>query len=255
MPVEEPMTEPTMLQTVAKAQAAVATEDQIAGEKAVAKVLFVRTKALAITDEATRAGAVDLRAECKRASDKAEAARIALTKPLNDHVRFINAGFKPVLDLYASCIKQIDRLILADREAQRVAAEAEAVHAAAMAAAQEEADRVQLEAEMKAALEAAGVTAEEAVVVPEPEPAPLVPAPVAEIPRQVRGTSDASLITKKTWTYTVADITLVPRNFLVLDPGAVRGAIRDAAKAGKTDAEMAALIPGLSVFQTEHLSE
>lgn len=64
-----------------------------AGEQAV--TLLVAARTVRIVDNVTAQDAADLRNTINNEEKHAEAARTALVKPLNDHVKWINEQFKP----------------------------------------------------------------------------------------------------------------------------------------------------------------
>ena len=174
-----------------------------------------------ITDDFTRSQAADLRGALKQAEARVEDARTSLVKPLNDHVRAINARFKPFTDGLAAAVRSIDGEILRDRRQREAAVEAERRRLEAEAAAkrrrleEEQAARAR-EAEETARREAAAagmspseqkeigqLYAREELTKPTP-PVTLAPPP-APPARAIAGSSGVALV-KKIWDFEVFNL-------------------------------------------------
>ena len=154
---------------------------------------------LVVDNEDTARNATGLLVFVANAKRKLEEQRVFLVKPLNDHVKNINAKFK----------EWVQPLDVADRVVRGKMLDFQKLQEALRAEAQLEQERL--------------------AEVPEgfddlPEDLPVV------APRLIRGDTGSTSM-KKTWTFEVTDEALVPRKYLMLDEGvinlAVRGGERD----------------------------
>lgn len=174
-----------------------------------------------IIDDFTRGQAADLRGALKQAETRVEEARTALVKPLNDHVRAINARFKPLTDALSGAVRSIDGEILRDRREREAAAQRErlrleeerrAIEKKAREEQEQRARDAATEAERDAA--AAGMKPEDqrelAALYHQDEAAKPLPAVVQQAPppppaRAIAGASGVALV-KKVWDFEVFDI-------------------------------------------------
>ena len=186
-----------------------------------AKALAVEAKGIKVRDQESRVAATNLAANIKTIAKKVEDARKDYTAPVNAHVKSVNGlageisgpldeGLRHLtgeLNKYAAQVELERRM--AEQEARR----------------QAEAEQKRLDAEAKAA----GV---EAPLVPEVLPAKPEKAAV----RTEAGTS----YQRKTWTFSVEKLEEVPREYMILNNGAVHAAIKNGVRA----------IPGLKIIET-----
>lgn len=213
-------------------------------------VVDYRARAVAIRDEAralavespeTKARAVDFLGRLARLKRDAEAHRVDLVKPLNDHVRKVNGLFTEVL----GPVDEADRLVRQkmltfDQEERRRAAEA----AARAEREQLEAEALLKEAERAEAAGRAGVAESLLTTAVAREETAKVAATQAVAPPKTVAAGAGVVTVRQFWTFKAIDLGQVPREYLELNEARVRKAIL----AGVRE------IPGLKVFQTESLS-
>jgi hypothetical protein len=227
-----------------------------------------QAQAVAITDEASQAKAVEMAGQVKRLGKAIETARVQFVAAPNDYVKQVNGlgkgilaklesierGLKAKMSEYAFRVEQerlktqaaarqaaieAQRKIdeenrLAREAAEKEAAEARARAEAAAKAGDEDAARL---AEIAKAEEAkAQVVAEMPVVQVE---APVIPKASGPV-RTAAGTAS----TKKVWKFEITDAQSVPREYLAVD----EKAIREAVKAGVRS------IPGVNIFETNDIA-
>jgi hypothetical protein len=157
--------------------------------------------------------------QLKQATKQVEEKRKYLVAPLKEHIKRIEALFRPTLDRLAEADQQLRRKLL-DWE-ERVRAEAEAERARLLAEAQEAQAEGEAEVAIEKASEAASLTVEKTKLLDE-----------------------GSIQTKQVWTFEVEDLGKVPPEYFSLDETKVRAAIR----AGVRE------IPGLRIFQKLQLA-
>ena len=90
---------------------------------------MVKAEALSlrVSSEETKTTATALLGACRKIQKDAEAKRVSLVKPLNDHVKAINELFREVLAPFVEADKHLDGQLLARRREEiRLAAEATA---------------------------------------------------------------------------------------------------------------------------------
>lgn len=172
---------------------------------------------LVISDEGSAITANDLLTFVATAKKKLEAQRVFLVKPLNDHVKNINAEFK-------EWVKPLDK--------------ADKVVRGKMLDFQREQEALRIEVERLEAERLAAIPDDlnEALA----EDLPDLPTPVS---RTIEG-SQGSTSVRKTWAYEVLDEGLVPREYLTVDEGAILLAVREGARD----------IPGVRIYQQESLA-
>lgn len=168
----------------------------------------------------------DLLGIIKARKDRAEDARKALVKPLNDHVKFINAQFK---ESSASLVHadQIGRQKLGAYLTEKRAAE------------RAEQERQRREAEDRAIeeaskLEAEGRNDEAARVV---ETASSIPQGKSSGP--TRGMMGAKASTVTRWTFEIEDSSMIPKDFMMPNERAIAQAVKDGNRS----------IPGVRIFE------
>lgn len=194
--------------------------------------LLARAHGLTVSTREEAGQGADLLASLRSMIRQVEDQRKALTGPLNETIRKINAQSvemsRPLKDAEASLRARLIAYAVAEKRAAAEAAE-EAARAEAEALAAAENAR-----EAGAEDVAEAIIAE---VAAQPDPAAL--AKVAPI----RSTWGAVASIRHTWTFEVVEFALVPRQWLTLDEAKVKAAI----KAGVRE------IPGLHIFQAESL--
>lgn len=186
-----------------------------------AKTLLAEARAVKVQDQEGQISATNLAAGIKKVARTVEEARKEYTAPLNDHIKAVNGLAKeiatPLDDGLRHLTGQLNQYA-AQVELERRKAEEEARRQAAE-------EQKRLDAEAKAA----GV---EAPIVPEVLPAKPEKAAV----RTEAGTS----FQRKTWTFEVEKLDEVPREYMILNEGAVRAAVRNGVRS----------IPGLKILET-----
>lgn len=168
-----------------------------------------------ITSDAEYSDAGELLKAVKRMGAELEAARTAVTKPVNEHLRQFNALFSPTqarLDLIESRFKALTSTYVRAKAAEqqrllREAAVAAMAHAAVTAPLN--ASPAQVEAARTAAADA--VLSVHATM----SQAALHAAP-----------SVAGISHTERWDWAVADLSLVPREFLMVDQSKVTAAVK-----------------------------
>lgn len=144
---------------------------------------------------------------------KIEARRIHYVKPLNDHVKDINAEHKG----YTQPFQEADRIIREKMMSWRRAEEAYA-----------QAGQERIEKEAKKLAKETGVSVEEIMA-------------SAEVPEAIKETTNSTVA--KRWVFEIIDMSKVPRNFLCLDEKSVNINIREGVRN----------IPGLRIYQEESI--
>lgn len=169
-----------------------------------------------IGNDTELAYAAEFLAKVRAFLKNATSVRVLLVKPLNDHVRNINADFTELL----TPINEAERTVtLAMQKYRQVQLD------------KQQADQVLLQQQAEEELAKGGSLIPEAV------------ATVADAPEKKIETSVGNVNFVKNWTYRITDEDKIPRKFLVLD----RGKILAVVKAMKADAD----IPGIEVYCEE----
>ena len=218
--------------------------------------------ALLVTTDDERDFAVAYLAEIATVKKAAEARRVALVKPLNDHVSNVNAFVNTLIGPVDEADKLLRGRVLVYQQEQARKAEAERQRLEAIQrAAEDEARRQALEVTKKleeaarlealeaggrdaaaaqAALDAALQAEEEATARRQEALALVVPPPLAKTVSTALGAATV----RKVWTFRVVALSAVPREYLLVDEPKVRKAIAGGARD----------IPGLVIYQEEALS-
>ena len=206
-----------------------------------------------VCDDDTAGKMTELAAYAKGQKAQLEKARKTLVKPLNDHVKMINAEFKNVTDQYEQVITAARAKISPymaekarrereERERQeRERAEAEATRQAEIAAeaarlAAEKAQQPDVYQTPDLAEQAAQAEAE--VTAPPPPPKPKKKKATA-----VKSASGTAAATRQVWAWEIEELDAVPREFLIVDSRAISQAV----KAGERQ------IAGVRIFQKDEL--
>jgi hypothetical protein len=174
-------------------------------------------RAVIDSDEANEKAA-SLLSMIKGAFNKAEEERRALTDPLNAVIKNLNKRYKDTLTGPLATAEAVIKSKITEY-LQRKRAEAEA----AAAALREKAERARSEGRKEALINQA-----EAAL-------------VAGSERTVRGIYGGTASLRKRWVFDVAELDVVPREFLMVDGDKVRDAIKN----GVRD------IPGIKIYQEE----
>lgn len=159
-------------------------------KKEVAVVTKSADKFLKVTSEATRAEASEFTVAVKRRITRIEELRVQFVKPLNDHVKNINAMFKAQSQPLEVIYDRVDSAIRNYSREQIMAARAEEERLA------------KLREKKNERREEAG------------KPIDLTPLPVVEVPSNVVAVDGGKVVTKMVWKYRVVDINKVPREML-----------------------------------------
>lgn len=225
-----------------------------------------------IIDDQTRGMAADIRSALRQAEKRVEEARTALVKPLNDHVRSINAKFKPLSDCLASAVQTLDGEIVRDRREREAAAERERQRLeqerlAAEKKAREEQEQRAREAEEKARKDAAaaGMTAKDqeevgrlfaADVKAEPLPPVIQAAPPPMPARTIAGASGVASV-KKLWDFELKDVGALAAAYpatVEVKRAGVLAILRELEQRGASEAEIEKVVPGIRAFKRDSVS-
>lgn len=194
--------------------------------------LVVLATALVVESQPDMAEGTDLLAQIKKTLKRSEEARDVLVRPLNDHVKMINAQFKTVTAPLADAERMIRQKML--------------TYAAALEKErQEEAERVR-RAEQERALEAAAALEAAGKIVEAEVTLSFAAEAKAEVTRVEPTTTDAGNTTsiRKIWKHEVTDFGAVPDAFKIADDVKIREAVR----AGTRE------IPGVRIYQEDSLA-
>jgi len=219
---------------------ALATVD-VAALEARAIALRDDVGALAVDSEVATRQATGVLTRIQTFQRDAEAERVRLVKPLNDHVKVVNDAFKRILAPVQEADRALRQKLLGyTRQQQQLAAQK---------AAEAEAARLESEARLREAerLEAAGkpVVAEQMLEKAVESEAVAKAAQVEAVrpPTTVRTEAGTSSV-KRVWTFRLVNLDMVPTEYVTLDEGRVREALRQGVRE----------IPGLEIFQDEQLA-
>lgn len=260
----------TTLAPVQEAQALDVVQQRVAEARAQAEAIEVRNS------EEAQAASEALK-QIARYKKEAEAERVALVKPLNDHVKEINRKFKEAVAPYEVADKTIrgkvgvyqaeverrqreeqerlererqerERIERERREkeeaaarAEREKAEREAREAQEIAAADADAEIAKLAAEAKQKAEEAK-TAEAALAA---LPEPVIPKAVVKQAPKLDG-----IQTKKRWVVKTIALPLLPDEYKIADEKAINAAMRDGVRENGKPPE----IPGVVFEQVDELA-
>jgi len=186
---------------------------------------------LEVKDEASMLVATDLVSQLRTKKNEIENGRLALTKPLNDHVKFINGIFNPKYDFVDNLEKVVDGKI---KEYRRELEKARIAEEDRLRKLQEEKNKKDLKK---------GKTVEFNVA----------PVLVPSAPAKVEGKKGAVAFTKF-WNYEIEDFQKIPAKYvaqvlnLAHDKGLYETVIRKAVEAGDRE------IAGVRIFEDEKMS-
>lgn len=214
-----------------------APPEALAVEQAVRELVNTVPGELVIETRAEAQRATDLLAAIARQKREAESARKALTKPLNDHVKFINSTFGTKLEPLANPEAVLRAALLAFQTAEEE--KAKEAQRKADEAAQAERERLEAEAERQRAVAMLEGMPED----PDPVPVPEVVAAKVVQQNTVHGLGGTAH-TRKTWDFEVEDVSMLPRAFIQPNEQAIRAAV----KAGERT------IPGVRIFEKSSLA-
>lgn len=173
-----------------------------------------------------------LKAKAKEIEDM----RVALVKPLNDHVNRINDLFRPVSAKVKAAQDAVKRFVERYQVEERKKVAAETARLQAIADEKAAKERAELKAKADAAA-AAGHKATAAVYAKKAETV------VAQAPVVVQTAAPAGIVTAKVWTFEIVDPTRVPRDYMMVDEQRIRTAVLALKENCK--------IPGVRVYQKE----
>lgn len=111
--------------TLPEGQLAAAEAERLRSVAGSAAEALVAARSMVVRNADEQAAAIELGASVRRNLAQSEEARKALTKPLRDHVAFINDQFKPTTEAYEKARVELDGKVLAFQreEQERAAAE------------------------------------------------------------------------------------------------------------------------------------
>ena len=208
--------------------------------------------ALAVESEAAKGQATGVLARIQTFQREAEAERVHLVKPLNDHVKTVNDAFKRILAPVVEADRALRGKVLDyNRAQQRIAADKAA-----------EAERLRLEADARLReaekAEAAGspAVAEQLLdrAVQSEQSAKVAQAEAVRPSTTMRTEAGTSSV-KRVWTFRLIALAQVPIEYLVLDEVKVREALRQAARIWSGSPSPFPLeIQGLEILQEEQLA-
>lgn len=247
-------------------------QSDIAAAAGRAQALLGHAKQLRIADDVSREFAANLRSQITTYNKQLESNRIALVKPLNDHVKRINDGFRGPTGKLALALEAVDAELSRDRkEQQRIADEAarkaaeeqerlrkeaeerarhEAAERAAAAAKRAQEEALEAGFSVGEAGQLAALTGAEELLKPvEPAPVPLVVPAVVVPAKSMTSEAGARVTFRKDYEIELVDIDLVPVQFLrrELNKAAVLAEIRKCV-ASKLPVPQ---IGGLRIVETE----
>ncbi len=205
---------------------------KVDGFKNIGEQLIAQAERAVIDSDESLAKGADLAKYAKLQLDKQEDARTALVKPLNDHVKFINAQFKPVTSAFEKAISTIKGKMSAYVEAR------------------EKRDRELMEAAKKAAEDMALDRAADLEAQGRAEEAKAVVAAAAELPEAapksaaVRGSLGGVGSFRDQWIFEIEDFSKVPDEYKEIATKAVNAAIKKGVRE----------IPGLRIFSKKNVA-
>ena len=208
--------------------------------------------ALAIDSEAAKGQATGVLARIQTFQREAEAERVRLVKPQNDHVKAVNDAFKRVLAPVAEADRTLRSKVLDyHRRQQQIAADKAA-----------EAERLRLEsaarlkhAEVAEASGNSGVAEQLLDGAVASETAATAAQAEAVRPSTTMRTEAGTSSVKRVWTFRLIALAQVPIEYLVLDEVKVREALRQAARIWSGSPSPFPLeIQGLEILQEEQLA-
>jgi len=175
---------------------------------------------LKVTDEQSHVTAGQMLVQLKTWRQQVEEKRSFLTKPIKEHVKRIEAMFKPTLEKLEQADVAIRQKVLSYR------AEAEKAKVAATVELMEKAEAAQTAGDSQLAL----ALATEATELSTPQKTTLL--------------DDGAVQAKKVWDFEVVEHSAIPQEYFTLDEKKIRSSIRS----GVRD------IPGIRVFQKDQLA-
>lgn len=246
------------------------TKSQDEADRAARGVVAIAEKARAhrITDDVSRAMAADIRGALKKAGKELDAARIALVKPLNDHVSMINGRFKPWPEALESAVRVLDGEIARDHREREAAAAAERRRIEAERQAEFTRQEHERAVRAREAMEKAAAEAKAAGMAPEdqaevgrlfaadeiakPLPPVLHAAPPPAPAKTTAGVTGATATVRQVWDFEVTDIAALARwlpQAIEVKRAVVLGHLRGLESSG-----LPADIPGIRAFKKEQVA-
>lgn len=198
--------------------------------KATSQELVTASKNAVVMTFPDLSEATDLCKLIKTRINEAEEARKKITVPLNAALDEVNARFKTISEPLKEAEQLLKNKMVAFSEAEEKRAKEEAARKEKERQEQERKDREAAEARRKQEEEqAADPTLDRAapsfppsVEAVKQEVAPIKP----EIRKTTYGQTGASFTAKKVWDYELTDLSLVPREFLILDTSKVGAVVK-----------------------------
>lgn len=186
---------------------------------------------LKVTDKASEQQATNLLLQLRSIKKEGKEKLDFLVKPLKDHVKRIEAEFKPGFEKLDVAEKELGQKVIGWRQMEMRFAEEERVKQARLA------DEAAAKGNQKKAME-------HAVAAVSVETPSRVTHASAEVSASVTNIARAQVSSQKRWTFEVETMGKVPREYLELDTAKVNQAIRSGLRT----------IPGLKIFQKENLT-
>lgn len=187
---------------------------------------------LKITDDAAMGKATTMLLAVKELKDKLQEKRDLIVKPLKQHVTLLEGLFKPAKDELEKADATLRGKVLGYRSEQQKRLDEE---------------RSQLMAEAEEAQEKAQSTKGKAAVAAQ-QLAETKAAAALEVstsgPTRVMAVSSGQVAARKSWTYEVLDVGMVPHEYWTLDGAKLRAAVKAGART----------IPGVRIFEEESLA-
>ncbi len=186
--------------------------------------IIEKAQSLEVTDIGSERSAIEFLGEIKAMRTKMEAARTELVKPLNDHVRDINAKFKPYIQQLDEARSAVDPKIVA-------------YHRKCEAIAREEQRKLDEETLRKMEEAEANPTADEDGVLVE------IPVPVVTVPNKTTHAQGASATVRKVVDFEVTSFADLPDEFKLVDEKKLRKVVQAGVR-----------VAGVRVFEREVLA-
>jgi cell division protein FtsN len=190
-------------------------------------------ESLVVTNAEEEKKAVEILGKIKQYQKRSEDNRTTLVKPLNDHVKMINARFKETSAPLVAMERKAKSVILKFKQAEQKRLDEERKK-------QEEEDRKAFEAERKKKLEEANNRKEKKEIKQEEFTPTEKPVEKKTPVRTESGTAS----TKKVWNFEVIDPTTVPDDYKVIDEKLIRVAVRNGVRE----------IKGVRIFEEDQLN-
>lgn len=202
--------------------------------------VLIEAQALVICDSISAEAAVDFTKTCRKALARAEDDRKAITGPINDSIKLINAKYQKLREPFEAAQRIVDQKIMQYRSDEMRKAREEAERVAREKKAAEEAqarERAEMLKEMGEGELAAEIVAQAAA-------AEVVPERTPEQAKIARSFS-ALATTQKRWTFEIEEggEAIVPQVYWSIDRAKIATAVKNGVRS----------IPGVRIYQQESL--